>query len=131
MASILIVEDEPRISSFVERGLTDAGFTCQTSADGSDALNQAESGRFDLMVLDIGIPSLDGWEVLRRLRLVDKQMPVLILSARRSLDATVLGLDSGANDYMVKPFKMEELKTRIGLLLDARGAGESHGSASP
>jgi DNA-binding response OmpR family regulator len=117
MPNVLIVDDEERISSFVSRGLTNSGFSCVVSSDGADALKQAQSGNFDVVVLDIGLPKLDGWEVLRRLRLTHPDLPVLILTARRSLEATELGLNIGANDYMVKPFKVEELAHRISLLL--------------
>jgi DNA-binding response OmpR family regulator len=118
MPHILIVDDEERITSFVTKGLAASGFTCVVSADGANALEQAQSGNFDAVVLDIGLPQLDGWEVLRRLRLTHPLLPVLILTARRSLEATQLGLTSGANDYMVKPFKLDELRHRLVLLLE-------------
>jgi DNA-binding response OmpR family regulator len=118
MPQLLIVDDEERITSFVTKGLSASGFDCVVSSDGAEALELAESGQFDAMVLDIGLPNLDGWEVLRRLRLSDPLLPVLILTARRSLEATQLGITSGANDYMVKPFKLDELKHRIALMLN-------------
>src|ERR1700712_5557444 len=117
MPHILIVDDEERITSFVTKGLAPAGFSCVVSSNGSEALTLAQSDDFDAMVLDIGLPNLDGWEVLRRLRLTHPALPVMILTARRSLEATQLGITSGANDYMVKPFRLEELKNRISLLL--------------
>jgi len=113
MSNILIVEDEPRISSFVEKGLRAAGYTCSVSADGGDALALAQSGDFDLILLDIGLPTMDGYELLRRLRVEDQVTPVIMLTARNSVEDTVVSLDSGANDYLAKPFKFDELLARI------------------
>jgi DNA-binding response OmpR family regulator len=113
MSNILIVEDEARISSFVEKGLRAAGYTCSVSSDGGDALALAQTGQFDLILLDIGLPTLDGYEILRRLRMHDRTTPVIMLTARNSVEDTVVSLDSGANDYLAKPFKFDELLARI------------------
>jgi DNA-binding response OmpR family regulator len=113
VSSILIVEDEARISSFVEKGLQAGGYSCTVSADGGEALALAQSGQFDLILLDIGLPTLDGYEVLRRLRVDDRTTPVIMLTARNSVEDTVVSLDSGANDYLAKPFKFDELLARI------------------
>jgi DNA-binding response OmpR family regulator len=113
VSHILIAEDEPRISDFLRRGLTAEGFSCTLRADGAEALLEAQSGAFSLMLLDIGLPSLDGFEVLRRLRLTDTTTPVIMLTARHSVHDTVLSLDSGANDFLAKPFKFEELLARV------------------
>ncbi|MES2093684.1 MAG: response regulator transcription factor [Actinomycetota bacterium] len=113
MSHILIAEDEPRISNFVRRGLTAEGYSCSVSVDGADALAEAQSGGYSLVLLDIGLPSLDGFEVLRRLRLTDVATPVIMLTARHSVNDTVLSLDSGANDFLAKPFKFEELLARV------------------
>ena len=127
MSTILIAEDETRISSFVEKGLRAAGFATTVAATGPDALERALGGSFDLVLLDIGLPGIDGFEVLRRLRERDTALPVIMLTARTSLSDTVAGLDSGANDYMPKPFKFDELLARIRVRL--RDAGQTSASS--
>lgn len=122
MSAILIAEDEPRISSFVEKGLRAAGFSATVVSTGPDALEHALSGSYDLILLDIGLPGIDGFEVLRRLRARDTTLPVIMLTARTSLTDTVAGLDSGANDYIPKPFKFDELLARVRVRL--RDAGQ-------
>lgn len=113
MARILIAEDEPRIASFIEKGLSANGFTTTVVADGPSAYDYAVSGGFDLMVLDIGLPEMDGFAVLRRLRAENHPIPVIVLTARTSVQDTVAGLEGGADDYMPKPFRFEELLARI------------------
>ncbi len=113
MSRILIAEDEERISSFVDKGLRSAGYTTTVTADGVEALAFATSGGIDLVLLDIGLPGIDGFEVLRRLREKDTALPVIMLTARTSVADTVAGLDGGANDYLPKPFKFDELLARI------------------
>ena len=134
MSSILIAEDEPRISSFVDKGLRAAGFTTTVAARGDDALEYALSGSFDLVLLDVGLPGIDGFEVLRRLRERDLTTPVIMLTARTSVTDTVAGLSNGADDYVPKPFKFDELLARVRLRLkDAGGRTEStlqHGALS-
>ena len=126
MSGILIVEDEERISSFVEKGLRAAGFSSRVVATGLDAVEFAITGSFDLMVLDIGLPDIDGFEVLRRLRASGSQLPVIVLTARDSRADTVAGLEGGANDYMAKPFGFDELLARVRLRLrDASHLGGS------
>jgi len=117
MSRILIAEDEERISSFVDKGLRAAGFTTIVAASGEDALSFALSGSVDLVLLDIGLPGIDGFEVLRRLREVDAALPVIMLTARTSVTDTVAGLGGGANDYVPKPFKFDELLARVRLRL--------------
>lgn len=114
---ILVAEDEQRIASFVEKGLRASGFTVTVVTDGASALDEAMSGGHDLLVLDIGLPMLDGFAVLRRLREARNQIPVVILTARDSISDTVAGLEGGADDYMAKPFRFEELLARIRLRL--------------
>lgn len=134
MSSILIAEDEERISSFVDKGLRAAGYSATVVANGPDALAHAQTGNYDLMLLDIGLPGIDGFEVLQRLRVTDTALPVIMLTARSSVSDTVAGLDGGANDYIPKPFKFDELLARIRLRL--RDAGQvtatslSHGDLS-
>ncbi len=117
MTSILIVEDEKRISSFIDKGLAAAGYTPTVVANGLDALDYVATGSFDLVLLDVGLPGIDGFEVLKRLRTRGETMPIIMLTARTSVDDTVAGLDGGANDYLPKPFKFDELVARIRLRL--------------
>ena len=113
MSRILVAEDDPRISAFLDKGLRAAGFAPTTVADGQAAVDLAATGEFDLVVLDIGLPVLDGFEVLQRLRRGTQRLPVIILTARDSVADTVAGLDGGADDYLAKPFRFEELVARI------------------
>lgn len=122
MSSILIAEDEERIASFLEKGLRSNGFTTTTVGDGESAIAHARTGEFDLLLLDIGLPSLDGFEVLRRLRAKRSSIPVIILTARDGVDDTVAGLEGGANDYMRKPFAFDELLARVRLRLHETSA---------
>jgi two-component system copper resistance phosphate regulon response regulator CusR len=120
---ILVAEDEARISSFIEKGLRSAGFTTDIATTGPDALHLALSGGFDLLVLDIGLPGIDGYEVLRRLRTAHVALPVIVLTARTSAEDTLASLEGGANDYMPKPFRFDELLARIRLRVADAGAG--------
>ena len=121
MTSILIVEDEKRISSFIEKGLSAAGYSPTVVDDGLAALDYVATGSFELVLLDVGLPGIDGFEVLTRLRSRGETMPIIMLTARTSVDDTVLGLDGGANDYLPKPFKFDELMARIRLRLRESG----------
>lgn len=117
MSRILIAEDEERIASFVAKGLRANGLTPTVVADGQSALDHGLCGEFDLLVLDLGLPVLDGFTVLRRLRTAGSLLPVVILTARGSVEDTVAGLEGGADDYLSKPFRFEELLARIRLRL--------------
>ncbi|HXH77543.1 response regulator transcription factor [Nocardioides sp.] len=125
MARILIVEDEQRIASFVAKGLRAEGHQPTVVADGPGGLDAALSGRFDLMVLDIGLPGMNGFEVLDQLRSQGSRMPVIILTARDSVTDTVAALDSGADDYMAKPFRFAELLARVRLRLRTTDAPDA------
>jgi two-component system, OmpR family, copper resistance phosphate regulon response regulator CusR len=113
MKRVLIVEDEPRISSFLEKGLSSSGYTVAVTDRGDHALSLTRTGEFDLLILDIGLPDMDGFDVLHELRLQDKSLPVIILTARDSVSDTVHGLEGGADDYVSKPFRFEELLARV------------------
>jgi DNA-binding response OmpR family regulator len=113
MSRILIAEDDARISAFLAKGLRSNGFTPTVVANGVDAYDLATTGEFDLLVLDIGLPVVDGFEVLSRLRQRKERLPVIILTARDSVADTVAGLEGGADDYLSKPFRFEELVARI------------------
>ena len=113
MSHILIAEDEPRIASFVAKGLRRNGFDATTTADGEDALLRAQTGAFDLLILDLGLPGKDGLDVLRELRGSGATLPVVILSARNDPGDTVVGFEGGADDYITKPFRFEELLVRV------------------
>lgn len=125
MASILIVEDEEKIARFVELELLHEGYKTGKAADGISGLAMAESGAYDLVVLDIMLPGINGLEVLRRLRRTS-EVPVILLTARDAVMDKVSGLEMGADDYMTKPFAIEELLARIRLAL--RKAAKKTGS---
>lgn len=118
--NILIVEDEEKIARFVELELVHEGYRVTKTTSGREGLNLAESGRFDLMVLDVMLPELNGLEVLRRLRKTS-DMPVIMLTARDAVMDKVSGLDAGADDYLTKPFAIEELLARIRVALKKSG----------
>lgn len=117
MSRILVVEDEDRIASFVAKGLKAEGFTTTVVGDGVTGLDYALTGEFDLVVLDIGLPGIDGFEVLEQVRRQRPDLPVIVLTARDSVNDTVAVLEGGAADYMAKPFKFGELIARIRLRL--------------
>jgi DNA-binding response OmpR family regulator len=110
---ILIAEDEPRLASFLEKGLRSNGFATTVAEDGAKASLLARDDEFDLLVLDLGLPGKDGTEVLRELRSSRQRMPVIILTARDDVSDKVSGLEGGADDYVTKPFRFEELLARV------------------
>ena len=113
MNRILIAEDEPRLASFLEKGLRSNGFVTSVAGDGPKASMMARDDDFDLLVLDLGLPGKDGTEVLRELRASGQRMPVIILTARDDVSDKVGGLEGGADDYVTKPFRFEELLARV------------------
>jgi DNA-binding response OmpR family regulator len=112
-----MIEDEPRISSFVAKGLKAEGLATTVAATGREGLVLALTGGFELVILDLGLPDIDGFEVLKKIRAQDETLPVIILTARTSGEDTVTGLTSGADDYMPKPFRFAELVARVRLRL--------------
>jgi DNA-binding response OmpR family regulator len=124
MVRLLVIEDEPRVRRGLEEGLRGAGFEVESAATGDEGTRRAAAGRFDCLVLDWMLPGRDGLEVLAGLRRSGDRTPVLLLTARDAIDDRVLGLDSGADDYLVKPFAFAELLARLRALL-RRGRGEA------
>ena len=125
MTRILIVEDEPRIVSFLERGLKSVGYSTIAVDRGKDAVALARDDAFDLMILDLGLPDFDGQRVLAQIRTRGEQLPVIILTARDGVEDTVRGLEGGADDYVTKPFRFEELLARLRLRLRDEATTES------
>ena len=123
---ILVVEDEPTLQAQLVQAITAAGHTVETAADGREAQYLGEVEEFDAVVLDLGLPVLDGLSVLRRWRAAGRAMPVLILTARSGWQEKVQGIDAGADDYLAKPFHMEELLARLRALLRR---GSDHASS--
>ncbi len=114
---ILVIEDETKTAKFLKKGLGEAGFVVDVAGDGLEGLHLAQEVDFDLIVLDVMIPSLDGWQVLTRLRHAGRQTPVLLLTARDAVHERVRGFELGADDYVVKPFAFSELLARARSLL--------------
>ena len=117
MSRILIAEDEARIATFLDKGLRANGFAPEIATNGDDALRLARTDRYGLLILDIGLPGSDGFEVLRTLRGEGSALPIIILTARDSVHDTVAGLEGGADDYITKPFRFEELLARVRIRL--------------
>lgn len=128
MSTILLIEDEERISAFIAKGLNAAGFTTHATKSGIEGSQLAVHGAFDMIILDVGLPDIDGFEVLSRIRGQGVAVPVIMLTARTSVTDRVAGLENGADDYMAKPFSFEELLARIRLRL--RSEAKSEGSAT-
>jgi two-component system copper resistance phosphate regulon response regulator CusR len=114
---ILIVEDEPKTGDYLKQGLSEAGFVVDLARDGLDGLHLARTGDYDLIVLDVMLPGLDGWGVVQNVRRNGGEMPILFLTARDQVEDRVRGLELGADDYLVKPFAFSELLARVRTLL--------------
>lgn len=118
---LLLVEDDERIADFVQRGLKTEGFQVEVARNGYEAISRGSEGNFEVIILDLGLPDLDGQSVCERLRKLGVETPILMLTARDTVHDKVSGLRSGADDYMTKPFAFEELLARIEVLMRRRG----------
>lgn len=117
---LLVVEDEPKLAQFIQRGLTEESFVVDVAPDGEEALERADRTAYDLVVLDLMLPGMDGFAVCRALRARSSDIPILILSARGVVEDRVKGLEIGADDYLTKPFAFSELNARVRALLRRR-----------
>ncbi|MDQ3061178.1 MAG: heavy metal response regulator transcription factor [Pseudomonadota bacterium] len=120
---ILIVEDEVKTGNYLRQGLREAGFTVDLAHNGLDGLHLALESQYDLLILDVMLPGLDGWQILKSVRQQGRTMPVLFLSARDQVEDRVKGLELGADDYLVKPFSFAELLARVRTILRRGRAG--------
>ena len=114
---ILIIEDEPKTGEYLRQGLKEASFTVDLAQNGNDGLHTALEGEYDLVILDVMLPGLDGWDVLRSLRRQGRSVPVLFLTAKDQVEDRIKGLELGADDYLVKPFSFAELLARVRTIL--------------
>jgi DNA-binding response OmpR family regulator len=122
---VLVIEDEPRVGRIVQRALEHDRHTVDVATDGADGLEQASSGTFDAVVLDVLLPTMNGLEVCRRLRARKVSTPILMLTARDAVEQRVEGLDAGADDYLTKPFAVAELQARVRALLRRHADSEN------
>ncbi len=113
MNRILIAEDEPHLAAFIEKGLKKYGFATTVAPDGERAVLMAQSGDFDLMLLDLGLPKIDGWAVLKLLRSQENEQPIIIVTARADEKDRLTALAYGANDYVTKPFRFSDLLATV------------------
>src|SRR6188472_1892880 len=129
MTRVLIVDDEPAVRAALDRALRLDRYEVELAGDGREALDRLAEARLDAVVLDVAMPGIDGLEVCRRLREAGDRTPVLMLTARDAVDDRVAGLDAGADDYLIKPFALKELKARLRALM--RRAADADGGSGP
>jgi DNA-binding response OmpR family regulator len=121
---VLVVEDSPRMASVLKKGLSEELYVVDVAGDGTTGLHMARTGEYDLVLVDINLPEMDGFELTRRLRLDRQDVPVIMVTARDSVEDRVKGLDTGADDYLVKPFPFEELLARVRAVMRRPGTRE-------
>jgi len=126
LVRLLVIEDHEQTATLLRRGLSEAGYVVEVSSDGIDGLRKATSAAYDLLIVDIMLPKLDGWGILAGLRENDREMPALVLTARESIDDRVRGLSLGADDYLIKPFSFDELLARVRALLRRRSLPQTN-----
>jgi two-component system, OmpR family, response regulator len=124
---VLVIEDEPDLLTVLAQSLREAGYAVDTASDGEEGLFKAEGGEYDALLLDLMIPRLDGWTLLKKLRSAGSSVPVLVLTARDALPDRVRGLDTGADDYLTKPYELQELLARLRAII-RRSAGKPSSS---
>ncbi len=127
-AKILVVEDEPKVASFVKRGLEENEFSCEIASDGLMGKRMFDSGEYDLIILDLNLPYKNGIELCKEIRNSDQKIPILMLTALGTTEDKLSGFDSGADDYLVKPFEFRELLARIRALLKRTSIAETGGN---
>ena len=128
---LLIIEDEPKTGSYLKKGFTESGYVVDVSLDGVDGLYNATTNTYDLIILDVMLPKLNGWQVLQTLRSSDIDTPIIMLTAKDQVEDRVKGLELGANDYVVKPFAFVELLARVkNALRQNKGSSKSEATLS-
>ena len=125
---ILIVEDEPKVAAFIQRGLEENGFSCEIAIDGLMGKRIFDAGNFDLIILDLNLPYLNGIELCQEIREINQKIPIIMLTALGTTEDKLKGFDSGADDYLVKPFEFKELLARIRALLKRVSITKSEGN---
>lgn len=122
---ILLIEDEESVSSFIKRGLNEQGYDIVQAFDGNTGVRMAVQDTFDLIILDIIMPGMNGLEACKKIREIDNSTPILMLTALTTVDDVVIGLDTGADDYLAKPFKFKELTARVRALTRRKGSNQA------
>jgi DNA-binding response OmpR family regulator len=125
---ILIIEDEPKVAAFIKLGLEESGFECKNAYDGLMGRKMFETGNFTLIILDLNLPYLNGIELCQEIRRIDQKIPIIMLTALGTTEDKLKGFDSGADDYLVKPFEFKELLARIRALLKRVSTKKSEGN---
>ncbi|MFA1562362.1 heavy metal response regulator transcription factor [Aliivibrio fischeri] len=127
---LLIIEDETKTGEYLKKGLTESGYTVDLSQDGADGLYNATTNQYDLIILDVMLPKLNGWQILQTLRNCENDTPIIMLTAKDQIDDRVKGFELGANDYLIKPFAFTELKARIENALRAKSVTSQASSSN-